>query len=114
MKKIKKGFICRWWDNRIVKVKVEKSDNNRFPLKLVSLEPGVDIGNDGGSMGIVDLSLVNFYKTEKEARKTELEKLHKQYRTEKKALRLQEKKVKWANKQISEFKSFGQIHSMVF
>jgi hypothetical protein len=41
-----------------------------------------------------------------------LEKLHDQYLQEKRELRKQQERVKLANKQIAEYKAFGQIQTV--
>ena len=114
------GFIAVWPHNRIVQVKVEQSDDSIYPFRVTSLQVGVKInhlffGEDGGvdSFCICDPSFINLYKSRQQAERCELEKLHDAYLQEKRAMRKQEKRVKMANKQIAEYKAFGQTQSFI-
>jgi hypothetical protein len=108
------GYIAVWPSNRIVKVKVEPCKNNPlYPFVLISLEKGVKLGTlQSNRFHIADPSLITLYKSRKEGEKAELEKLHDQYLQEKRELRKQQERVKLANKQIAEYKAFGQIQTV--
>ncbi len=66
------------------------------------------------SFPIPDPSFVKLYRTEKEAEKSELAKLHKQYSAERRALRVQQQKYKWALRQIEDYKHFGALQNPIF
>ena len=127
------GFISVWPTRRIVKVKIEPDKDHKryvnrwsYPYKISSLEKGVKIGNafddhfgdnpheakTSESFNIADPSLIKLYPSQKSAEKGELEKLHEQYTEEKRVLRIQQERVKQANKQIAEYKAFKQIQTI--
>ena len=107
------GFMAIQPSKRIVKVMIEPCHDNVFPFVVRSLERSVAPDNDccqfvngRWQFRIVDPSIITLYKSRKKAEKAQLEKLHDQYRNEKRALRLQEKRVKLANQQVAEYKAY--------
>jgi hypothetical protein len=105
-----------WPSNQIVKVKVEPYEHSAYPFRVVSLEKNIAIGgvfSDGVSgFNIVDPMFIELYPSRKAGEKAELEKLHDQHLQEKIALSKQAKRVKAANKRISEYKAFKQIQTI--
>lgn len=120
------GYISVWPSHRIVKVKIDRCSWQTcgYPFVVTSLKKGVHLEKGVEFSGltqmncegfeqfyIADPSLVNLYPSRKAAEKCELDKLHDQYLIEKRALAAQQKRVKWANKRIAEYKKFNELQS---
>ncbi len=104
------GFMSVWPTRRLVKVKIEHC-SCVFPF-LVS---AVDLNEkDFESFPIPHPSFVTLYKTEKEGEKAELAKLQKEYADERRALRVQQQKYKWALRQVEDYKHFGALQNPFF
>lgn len=122
------GYIVHWPSRRIVRVKVSKTRDfekvGGYPLYVESLEPTVDIGESvvfcnsgqvkGNGFYIAGLSVITLYRSRKQAEKIELEKLYREYATERRALRRAQKKYKWALKTLAEYKKFKQLQTPHF
>lgn len=117
--------MAHWPSQRIVRVRVEKSNWRTcgYPLKVVSLEPSVDISNgiimcndarEKNSFYIAGLEVITLYKTRRQAEKAQLEKLQDEYAAERKAVRTQAKRYKWALKRVQEFKAFKLVQTPFF
>ena len=98
-----------WPTQRLVKVKIEPC-LSVFPFVVSAVNP-LDRFE---SFPIPDLSFVKLYKTEKEGEKAELAKLHKQYAAERRALRIQQQKYKWALRQVQDYKHFSALQNPIF
>lgn len=119
--------MAHWPSQRIVRVKVDTvktlPKRIQYPLKVVSLEPSVDISNgvvmysdarDTNGFYIAGLEVITLYKTRRQAEKAELKKLQDEYAAERKAVRTQAKRYKWALKRVQEFKAFKQVQTPFF
>lgn len=105
------GFVALWPNNQIVKVKIDRQTNQKgYPFQMESLDPKIRLVQQLMS----NLEGITLYKTEQAAEKGELEKLHTEYRQAKRALRNAEKRVKFANRRVFEFKNFGKLVSVYF
>ena len=119
------GYIVHWPSRRIVRVRVDKRIYfEGFPYYVESLEPTVNIGESvvfcnneqrcGDGFYIADLSVITLYRSRKQAEKIELEKLYREYATERRNLRHAQRKYKWALKTLAEYKKFKQLHTPHF
>jgi hypothetical protein len=104
------GYMAVWPTQKLVKVKIEPCQHV-FPFVVSAVDP---LEKNFESFPIADLSFVKLYKTEKEAEKGELAKLHKQYSAERRALRVQQQRYKWALRQIEDYKHFGSLQNPIF
>ena len=99
-----------WPSRKLVKVKIEPCQSV-FPFRVSAVDP---LEKNFESFPIADLSLVTLYKTVRAGEKIELEKLHKQYAAERRALRHQQQKYKWALRQVEDYKHFGELQNPIF
>lgn len=114
------GYISHWPSRRIVKVRVSKTTDPRaeYPLKVISLESNVNIGNGrimypssqlGNGFYIVSLDVITLYKTRRAAEKDTLKTLHDEYAAQRRLVRKDQKNLKFALKRVSEWKAFKQV-----
>jgi hypothetical protein len=110
------GYMAVHPDRRIVKVKVDNNGRSQwYSYRIVSLDPDFQFGmTENSSVCVSDVSAIGFYPSREKAIKGELEKLHKEYRDSKRALRLAEKKVKWTNRRVFEYKNYEKLMSVSF
>ena len=110
------GYMSVWPSRRIVRVKVERvNDNSGYPFVVSSLEPNVDIANGlvlyqdqrkVSGFRIASLELIKLYRSRRQAEKIELELLHKEY--------AQFRKLKWTLRRVQEFKAFKLVQTPFF
>lgn len=104
------GYMAVWPTQKLVKVKVEPC-HTALPFFVSAVDPNE---KNFESFSIAHLSFISLYKTEKEGEKAELTKLNKQYAKERRALRIQQQKYKWALRQVQDFKHFGKLQNPIF
>lgn len=114
------GYISIWPTRRIVKVSITKLLNTDYPIRVTSLERGVSIGGFETSkksfdyFDIADISLITVYSTYTTAVKTELKNIHEMYAKERRALRHQQLKYKWALRSVEDYKHFDELQIPFF
>lgn len=105
------GYVILSHNKRIVKVKITNNDAqgcfDGYPYIITSLEKNVEFKRE-----IVDLVVVNFYKTREIAEAVVMNNLEDEYLQAKRSLRRLEKEVKAANLRIFEFKKFKRLESV--
>ena len=108
--------MSTWPSRRVVRVKVEKvNDNSGYPFVVSSLEPNVDISNGMVSgFRIASIDLIKIYRSRRQAEKIELELLHKEYAVQRREARNQARKMKWALRRVEEFKAFKLVQTPFF
>ncbi len=99
-----------WPTQKLVKVKIEPCQCV-FPFLVSAVDPNE---KNFESFPIPHPSFVTLHKTENEGEKAELSKLHKQYSAERRALRVQQQRYKWALRQIEDYKHFGSLQNPIF
>lgn len=118
------GYMSVWPSRRIVRVKVERvNDNSGYPFVVSSLEPNVDIANGlvlyqdqrkVSGFRIASLELIKLYRSRRQAEKIELELLHKEYAAQRREARTQFRKLKWTLRRVQEFKAFKLVQTPFF
>jgi len=104
------GYMAVWPTQRIVKVNIEPC-GIVFPFMVVAADPKETRFE---SFPIPDPSFIRVHKTEADAERCELAKLNRQYAKERKALRIQQQKYKWALRQVQDYKHFGSLQNPIF
>ena len=118
------GYMSVWPSRRIVRVKVERvNDNSGYPFTVSSLEPNVDIANGlvlyqdqrkVSGFRIASMDVIKIYRSRRQAEKIELELLHKEYAAQRREARNQARKMKWALRRVEEFKAFKLVQTPFF
>jgi hypothetical protein len=104
------GFMAVWPTRKLVKVKIEPCQAV-CPFRVSAVDP---LEKNFESFLVSDISFVTLYKTKKQGEKVVLESLHKQYAAERRALRHQQQKYKWALRQIEDYKHFTELQNPYF
>jgi len=109
-KPLKVGWMAINPDEQIVKVRVDRVKNGEYPFVISPIIP-----MDGfTSIHFADLSFMELFPTCQAAEKATLEKLHKRYADERRALRVQQQKYKWALRNVEDYKNFGKLQNPFF
>lgn len=104
------GYMAVWPTRKLVKVKIEPC-RYVFPFLVSPVDPNE---KDLAPFPIADPSLIRLYKTLEQAEKAELELIHKEYSAERRKLRVQQQKYKWALRRIEDYKHFGHLQQPFF
>ena len=110
IKPIMTGYMAVWPTQKLVRVKIEPCQCV-FPFVVVAVDPKE---KNFESFPIPHPSFVTLHKTEKEGEKAVIASLNKQYAQERRNLRVQQQKYKWALRQVQDYKHFGALQNPVF
>jgi hypothetical protein len=109
-KLIMTGYMAVWPTQKLVKVRIEPCQSV-CPFRVVAVDPNE---KKFESFLIPDPSFVELHRTELAGEKCELDKLNRQYSKERRALRVQQQKYKWALRQVQDYKHFGALQNPIF
>lgn len=104
------GYMAVWPTRKLVKVKVEPCQHV-FPFLVSPIDPNE---KELAPFPIAKLSSIRLYKTLEQGEKIELNKIHKEYSAERRALRVQQQRYKWALRRIEDYKHFGSLQQPFF
>lgn len=99
-----------WPSRKLVKVKITPCQTV-FPFLVSPVDP---LEKSLEPFPIADLSLIRLYKTAEQGEKIELNKIHREYSAERRALRVQQQRYKWALRNIEDYKHFGALQNPFF
>jgi hypothetical protein len=109
IKPIATGFMAVWPTRKVVKVRIDHC-RNVFPFIVSAVDPLERFE----AFPIADPSLVQLYPSLKAALAGELEKLHEEYCKERRRLRTQTRRYKWALRQVEDYKHFEELQNPIF
>jgi len=108
------GFMSVLPTRRIVHVKIININSGEYPFQVVLVEDDKVVAEDFEFFFVADPSLVKLYPTRESAVHGELERLHEEYSKERRKLRIQQQRYKWALRQVEDYKHFDELQNPIF